>query len=162
MRGMKAAAFPINRHGVFNRCGALYLMAIFCVLAAAKYPNYPVRMVGDYTISVEKAGFAIGVETLDDPKEQRVYFKAEMTRQGLVPVFVVMQNRSIGDTFLFDVRKAAYWPVSVERDRAPALLTGKSRWQCALPARRSHAAQRWDITEHLFLKRRRHLLRRFD
>lgn len=59
----------------------------------------------------EKAGIAIGIQPVEDPKEERNYFKAELTKQGLIPVFVVMQNKSGEDSFLFDATKVSYAPL---------------------------------------------------
>lgn len=69
---------------------------------ADKFPDYPVRPAGDYSVKTEKAGLTIGVQPVQDLKEQKIYFHTELSPKGFVPVFVVIQNAADGDSFLFD------------------------------------------------------------
>jgi hypothetical protein len=96
---------------ILAEIGALSLMPVLCLLAATKFPDYPVREAASYSLSAEKASFAMAVQSVEDPKEERTYFKAELTKQGLIPVFVVMQNKSGEDSFLFDATKVSYAPL---------------------------------------------------
>lgn len=91
--------------------GALSLIPVLSLLAASKFPDYPVHKAASYSLSAEKASFAIGVQPVEDPKEERNYFKAELTKQGLIPIFVVMENKSGEDSFLFDATKVSYAPL---------------------------------------------------
>ena len=88
---------------------ALSLMP--AVYAADKFPDYPVREAGDYAVTAVKAEFSVGVQPVEDLKEQKTYFHTELTPKGFIPVFVVMQNGSSGDSFLFDKTKVAYGSV---------------------------------------------------
>jgi len=76
--------------------------------AADKFPDYPVRPAGDYAVKVEKSGLTIGVQPVEDLKEQKTYFNTELTPKGFVPVFVVIQNGSTDDSFLFDKTGVTY------------------------------------------------------
>jgi hypothetical protein len=76
--------------------------------SAVTFPDYPVRKAGDYAVSNAMAGVTIGVQPVDDLNQQREYFNTELTPQGFVPVFVVIQNGSSGDSFLFDKTKVTY------------------------------------------------------
>jgi len=78
--------------------------------AADKFPDYPVRPAGDYAVKVEKSGLTIGVQPVEDLKEQKTYFNTELTPKGFVPVFVVIQNGSTDDSFLFDKTGVTYGP----------------------------------------------------
>jgi hypothetical protein len=81
------------------------------VYTAEKFPDYPVRPAGDYAVTAEKAGLTIGVQPVEDLKDQKTYFDAELTPKGFIPVFIVMQNGSNGDSFLFDKTGVTYGAV---------------------------------------------------
>lgn len=78
------------------------------VCAADKFPDYPVRPAGEYAVTTGQAGLIVGVQAVEDLQEQKTYFNTELTPKGFVPVFVVIQNESSGDSFLFDKTKLAY------------------------------------------------------
>jgi len=78
------------------------------VYAAEKFPDYPVRPADQYAIKAERAGLIIGVEPVEDLNDQKVYFDARTTPNGFIPVFVVIENRSSGDSFLFDQTNVGY------------------------------------------------------
>lgn len=80
------------------------------VYASEKFPDYPVRPPGDYAVTAEQAGVTIGLQPVEDPKEQKTYFDTELTPKGVIPVFIVMQNGSTGESFLFDKTKVTYGP----------------------------------------------------
>jgi hypothetical protein len=96
---------------IFAKIGVLSLIPASFLLAKSKFPDYPVREATSYALSAEKAGIAIGIQPVEDPKEERDYFKAELTKQGLIPIFVVIQNKSGEDSFLFDAAKVSYAPL---------------------------------------------------
>ena len=80
------------------------------VYAASTFPDYPVIRASDYAVSTQTTGLTIGVKTVENLKEQETYFHTELTPKGFVPVFVVIQNGSSGDSFLFDKTKVTYGP----------------------------------------------------
>lgn len=82
--------------------GLLSLPLVQPVYAADKYPDYPVRPAGEYAVTAEKGGLIIGVEPVEDLKDQKTYFKMELTPEGFLPVFIVIQNGSSVDSFLLD------------------------------------------------------------
>lgn len=79
--------------------------------AELKLPDYPVRQTSDCAAKAEQAGVAMGVQPLENLKEQKTYFDTELTPKGLVPVFVVIHNGSSSDSFIFDKTKMTYGPV---------------------------------------------------
>jgi len=91
----------------------------FAAGAARKFPEYPVRAAGEYTIAVEKSGLVIGVQPIEGLAEQKTYFGAELTPKGFIPVFVVIQNGSSGDSFLFEKSNVGY--AGVSSDSAPKM-----------------------------------------
>jgi hypothetical protein len=97
----------------FDRCRPTAPILVFLLAAtpspsSSHFPNYPVRAANDYAIKVEKGGITIGVQPLESTKDQKSYFNTELTSKGFIPVFVVIQNESGGDSYLFDKTKVAY------------------------------------------------------
>ena len=87
------------------------LMRIFCAscvlllspaYAQQKFPEFPLHAADSYAVKAESAGLVIGVQPVEDPKEQKTYFDTELAPRGFIPVFIVIENRSKEDSFLFD------------------------------------------------------------
>jgi hypothetical protein len=91
---------------VFGKIVAPFLVPLSCL--AATFPDYPVRQVGDCPVTAEKPGFAIGVQPVEQLKDQRTYFRTELAPKGFIPVFIVLENRSTVDSFLFDKTRITY------------------------------------------------------
>jgi hypothetical protein len=91
---------------VFGTLVVFYLVPP--VYAAEKFPDYPVRPARDYAVTAARAGLTIGVQPVEDLKEQKTYFDTELTPKGFIPVFVVIENGSTGDSFLFDQTTVGY------------------------------------------------------
>jgi hypothetical protein len=89
------------------------------IYAADKFPDYPVRKAGEYAVTAEKAGLTIGVQPVEDPKDQKTYFNTVLTAQGFLPVFIVLQNGSSGDSFLFDKTGVTYGPADSSLSATP-------------------------------------------
>ena len=66
------------------------------------FPDYPVRPAGEYANRVAKAGLIVAVEPVEDPEQQKTYFNSNLSSMGMLPVFIVIQNTSATDTYLFD------------------------------------------------------------
>lgn len=75
---------------------------ILPVYASHHFPDYPVRPAGEYANKVEKAGLIVAVEPMEDPKQQKMYFNSHLNSKGMLPAFIVIQNNSAMDTYLFD------------------------------------------------------------
>jgi hypothetical protein len=99
----------IDRPKFFRTLVALLLVQP--IYAANKFPDYPVHPAGDYAVTAEKAGVTIGVQPVDDLNDQKTYFNMELTPKGFIPVFIVIQNGSSGDSFLFDKTGAKFGQV---------------------------------------------------
>ena len=89
-------------------CAPVVLSLVPPICAADKFPDYPARPAGDYAVTAQQAGLIVGVQPVEDVKEQKTYFNTELAPKGFVPVFVVIQNQSSEDSFLFDKTKLAY------------------------------------------------------
>ena len=66
------------------------------------FPDYPVRPAGEYANKVVKAGLIVAVEPVEVPEQQKTYFNSNLSSMGMLPVFIVIQNTSATDTYLFD------------------------------------------------------------
>lgn len=87
----------------------MFLLPGFCLLAAT-LPDYPARKAADCAVTTEKDGLTIGVQPVEDQKDQKTYFGTEFGRKGFIPAFVVLENKTGGDSFLFDKAKITYGP----------------------------------------------------
>lgn len=109
MNNVKAEGVSVARTNVLRiACSLVALSLMQPVYADTKFPEYPVRPAGEYAVKAEKAGLIIGIQPVEDPKDQNTYFNTELTSKGVIPVFVVLQNVSSGDSFLFDKSSITY------------------------------------------------------
>lgn len=87
-------------------------LAAICALAALLLslpgyashdaPEYPVRPAAGYANKVVEPGFIVAIEPLEDPEQQKTYFNDRLSSKGMLPVFIVIQNTSTTDSYLFD------------------------------------------------------------
>ena len=109
-------------------------LSIVPVYGQSTFADYPARPASEYAISAQTGGLTMGVEAVDDVKDQRTYFHTELPKKGFVPVFVVIQNGSNADSFLFDKTKVRYGSadtgVSTPKEGSKA---GKSLTLAAIP-----------------------------
>ena len=94
--------------GIVGKIAALSLIPLSCL--AATFKEYPTRPAIDCAVSAERAGFVIGVQPVEDLKEQETYFHTKLSSKGFIPIFIVLQNASSGDSFLFDKARVTYGP----------------------------------------------------
>jgi len=90
---------------IFCLSCALFLMPAY---AQQKFADYPARAADSYAVKAENTGLIIGAQPVEDPKEQKIYFDTELAPRGFIPVFIVIENRSKEDSFLFD-KSAVTW-----------------------------------------------------
>ena len=83
-------------------CALVVLSCVSPIYAAHKFPDYPVRPAGEYADKVAKAGLIVAVESVEDPEQQKTYFNSHLSSKGMLPVFIIIQNNSATDTYLFD------------------------------------------------------------
>jgi len=62
--------------------------------AIDEFPDYAVRQADTYAVTTQKAKLVIGVQPIEDLKEQRTYFHTELAPKGFLPVFVVIQKQN--------------------------------------------------------------------
>jgi hypothetical protein len=70
--------------------------------ASHHFADYPVRPAGEYVNKVTNAGLIVAVEPVEDPAQQKTYFNSHLSSDGILPVFIIIQNTSAADTYLFD------------------------------------------------------------
>ena len=88
-----------NLMRIFCASCALFLMPAY---AQQKFPEFPLHAADSYAVKAESAGLVIGAQPVEDPKDQKTYFDTELVPRGFIPVFIVIENRSKEDSFLFD------------------------------------------------------------
>ncbi len=77
-------------------------------LAAGTLPDYPARSPRECAVSAESGGMVVGVQPMRDPAEQKKYLGMDLN--GLVPVFIAIQNGSKEDSFIFDKANLKFGP----------------------------------------------------
>jgi hypothetical protein len=100
---------------------------VFCSLVAAgaipmahaghRFPDYPVRPANDYTVKAERNGVVVGVEAVEDLKDQEIYFNTKLEPRGFLPVFIVVNNNSSTESFILEKGNIGFGGVS---DRSTA------------------------------------------
>ena len=83
-------------------CTLAILFLAVSAWASHRFPDYPARSAGEYSNKVTTAGLIVAVEPVEDPTQQKTYFNSRLSSNGILPVFVVIQNNSATDTYLFD------------------------------------------------------------
>ncbi|MGA2457026.1 MAG: hypothetical protein WA383_21040 [Terriglobales bacterium] len=83
-------------------CTLAVLLVVQPGYASHHFPDYPVRPAGEYANKVAKAGLIIAVEPVEDAEQQKTYFNSHLSSKGILPVFIVIQNNSGTDAYLFD------------------------------------------------------------
>src|SRR5437879_5457821 len=89
-----------------------YFLVFICILAllslmppgygAHRFPDYPARPAGEYANKVVGTALIIAVDPVEDAEQQKMYFNSRLSGKGILPVFIVIQNNSATDAYLFD------------------------------------------------------------
>ncbi len=99
--------------GLVRIAGMLLVLSLVApIYADHKFPDYPVRPAGDYIVKAETDSVVVGVEPVEDSKVQKTYFDTDLAAKGFVPVFIVVQNQSSTDSFLFEKSNIGYTGIS--------------------------------------------------
>jgi hypothetical protein len=89
------------------------VISIFFILslaAASTLPDYPSRNARECPVTVENIGVLIGLEPVENYRAQSTYFQTDLARKGYVPIFLVIENGTRADSFIFDKTKVTYGP----------------------------------------------------
>jgi hypothetical protein len=70
--------------------------------AAPRFADYPSRKASECAARADELGLVVGVLPVDDLNDQKSYFGSDLTHRGFLPVYLVLENQSNGDAFLFD------------------------------------------------------------
>jgi hypothetical protein len=89
-----------------NSLAVIWTLAVLFLVqpgyASHHFHDYPVRPAGEYANKVAKASLIVAAEPVEDAEQQKTYFNSHLSSKGILPVFIVIQNTSATDTYLFD------------------------------------------------------------
>jgi hypothetical protein len=91
--------------GVFSAGLAGILVVSYFVqsaYAAPRFADYPPRKASECAFKAAKSGLIVGVQPVEDLGDQKSYFSSDLKQKGFIPVYVVIENQSSEDSFLFD------------------------------------------------------------
>jgi hypothetical protein len=80
--------------------------------AGPKFADYPARKASECQVTGQRGGLVVGLQPMEDPKDQKLYFDVEFAPKGYMPVYIVLENGSAKDSFLFDKTSVGYAAVS--------------------------------------------------
>ncbi|HUA97105.1 MAG TPA: hypothetical protein VMA34_02110 [Terracidiphilus sp.] len=75
---------------------------------AQKFPDFPVRQPGNYSISAQQDEVSVGLDPVESVQDQLTYFHTALSPKGFLPVFVVVHNGSKLDSLLLDKSGISY------------------------------------------------------
>jgi hypothetical protein len=73
-----------------------------CGSTPVEYPHFPTHSPGQHQQHQENDGVAIGLSPVTDPQDMKTYFGANLLEAGLLPIFLVVNNRDSKATFLLE------------------------------------------------------------
>ena len=79
---------------------SLALLCMLCGGCTTTLPPYPVRPLTGYPHRVVQGGLALAVQPLRTEAERERYFGVDLVDEGVLPVFVLAENRSSTSSFL--------------------------------------------------------------
>lgn len=80
----------------------LVLSLVPVAYAGPKFADYPQRKASECVIKADKLGLVVGIQPVEDQTDQKIYFNSDLNKKGFVPVYIVIENQSGTDSFLFD------------------------------------------------------------
>jgi hypothetical protein len=87
--------------------GSCLFLIVASASAGTKFQPYPDRKAADCSTKADKDGLIVGVEAMENMKDQRTYFGTNLTEKGYLPIFLVVENTSNNDSYLFDKSNVA-------------------------------------------------------
>jgi hypothetical protein len=119
------------------------LLLVPLAIALATFPDYPARRAKECAVSAENTGVVIGLETVETSEAQKMYFGANLVKNGFVPVFVVIENGMSSNSVIFDKTKVTYGVLaSALPIPQPGSIGGKTVALSAIPFAGGFAAAR--------------------
>jgi hypothetical protein len=70
--------------------------------AEPKFADYPLRKASECAVKADKLGLVVGIQPVEDLSDQKNYFSSDLKQKGFIPVYIVIENQSSTDGFLFD------------------------------------------------------------
>lgn len=106
----------------------LFMAFLPKVLFAADFPEYPAKAAKEYSGAITIAGLTVGVEPLADPAAQKRYFGANLSEKGFLPVFMVIENGSPGESFILMREDVGTYVGGEQEPTSGEVVSGRSRF----------------------------------
>ncbi len=118
--------------------------------ASHHFPDYPVRSPDAYPNKAAKADLIVAVEPVEDPEQQKTYFNSHLSSKGMLPVFIIIQNSSATDTYLFD--SSAVGLADVVDINSPGVRQSKARLGSGGLVDLTQVTEATDVRENMMKK----------
>ena len=102
---------------MWTKCLILSISA--ALSGAASFPDYPVKAASEYPAAIEKSGYVVAAIPVEDRKDQRQYFGLDLRSRGLIPVFLVVENRTANKSVLLKKDSLMYSPAGKSGSTLP-------------------------------------------
>jgi hypothetical protein len=96
------------------------------VSAGTKLETYPDKKASECMAKAQRDGLAVGAQSMDDTRDQKLYFGTNMTEKGYLPVYLVVENNSSADSYLFDKSNVALAGTSADAVREARSKKGET------------------------------------
>ena len=70
--------------------------------AGPKFADYPPRKASECAFKSDKLGLVVGIQPIEDLNDQKNYFSSDLKQKGFIPIYIVIEDQSSSDSFLFD------------------------------------------------------------
>jgi hypothetical protein len=100
-----------------TKCLILSVWAVFC--SAASFPDYPVKPASEYPAAIEKSGYVVAAIPVEDRNDQRKYFGLDLRSRGLIPLFLLVENRTADNSVLLKKDSLMYSPAGKSGSTLP-------------------------------------------
>ena len=98
----------LNRYVTPGLCWLLIFACVAPARSAQKFPDYPVRMPSDYSISTRQDDVSVGLQAVESVEDQQTYFHTSLSPNGFLPVLIVIHNQSKSNSLLLDKAGISY------------------------------------------------------
>jgi hypothetical protein len=106
---------------------ACFFFAVFLVpltFAKPKLTEYAERKASECAVTAQRSGLVIGVQPIENSYEQLTLFNIDLSSKGYISVYIVLENGSSRDSFLFDKTDIGY--ATIPRDGGGSSQAGSA------------------------------------
>lgn len=97
----------IESHRLRSIVGLCLFLSASLVSAGTKFGTYPDKKANECTAKIARDGLVVGAQPMDESSDQKFYFGTNLTEKGYLPVYLVVENESSADSYLFDKSNVA-------------------------------------------------------